>query len=64
MGVVWAEFVTTSIILVVHIKEIWILKAWGTAMLKGPPGEHCIYSNNTPSVLETLGLRISLGIPC
>ena len=37
MGVVWAEFVTTSIILGYHIKEIGLWKAWeGVTMLKGP----------------------------
>ena len=29
MDVVWAEYVTTSNQFIYHIKELYILKAWG-----------------------------------
>ena len=40
VGVAWAGFVTTLIILVATSKK-YLLKAWGGAMLKGP-GENTV----------------------
>ena len=38
----WAEFVTTSVILGYHIKEVWILKAWGGRYAERAWGEHSL----------------------
>ena len=41
VGIVWAEFVTTSIIVVTTSKEVMASKAWGLLCSKGPREEQC-----------------------
>ena len=44
-----------------HIKEMWILKAWGAAMLKGPgenTGKLCTVAVGTSCKFELVSLLV------